>query len=97
MPWISSNRSDDLPPDWEAIRRRILRRDGWVCQIRSVGCEIDATDVDHILRGSDHSDANLRSACRRCHSKKSSDEGHARRAELRARKKRPTGRHPGSR
>lgn len=97
MAWSSSTRSSELPPDWESIRRRILRRDGWVCQIGSAGCLREASDVDHIVRGSDHSDSNLRAACSRCHNSKSSAEGHRRRAELRARRFRPTERHPGSR
>lgn len=97
MAWSSSNRKQDLPPDWEERRSRVLRRDNWSCQIRSEGCVSHATDVDHIRRGSDHSDSNLRAACSRCHDRKSSAEGHARRRELKALRSRPVERHPGRR
>jgi 5-methylcytosine-specific restriction endonuclease McrA len=53
--------------------------------------------VDHINRGDDHSRGNLRAVCWRCHAKKSSMEGHARRRELRELRKRPRERHPGER
>nr|WP_232785857.1 HNH endonuclease [Mycobacteroides chelonae] len=55
-----------------------------------------ATEVDHIRRGDDHSTGNLRAACTWCHGRKSSAEGVSRKRELRALRKRPTDRHPGS-
>jgi 5-methylcytosine-specific restriction endonuclease McrA len=95
--WSSSNRSNELPDNWSELRSLVLRRDGWTCRIQSVGCLTNATDVDHVRRGSDHSIENLRAACERCHNRKSSAEGHARKRELRSLRKRPLERHPGSR
>ena len=94
--WNTSNRSSRLPADWPAIRRLVLQDAGYRCQIRLTGCSGQASEVDHRRRGDDHSRANLRAACSGCHGKKSSAEGNARRAELRARRKRPQERHPGS-
>jgi hypothetical protein len=97
MSWSTSNRASRLPADWPSLRRQILRRDGFACQIKGSGCTSMATDVDHIRRGDDHSPSNLQSTCGACHLRKSSYEGNARRRELRLRKKRPTERHPGQR
>ncbi|MGW6624221.1 HNH endonuclease [Nocardia sp. NPDC055002] len=95
--WSSSNRSADLPENWEALRSQVLRRDQWICQIQGRSCLGAANEVDHILRGNDHSLGNLRAACSRCHGIKSAREGVTRREQLRAQRKRPTERHPGSR
>ncbi|ALA06729.1 HNH endonuclease [Mycobacterium phage Chadwick] len=94
--WMSSTRRQELPPDWEEIRQEVLADAEGVCEIRMPGCLGWATDVDHIRRGNDHSRRNLRAACKKCHGKKSSAEGNARKRELRARRKRPQDRHPGS-
>jgi hypothetical protein len=64
--WKGSQRRDELPADWPAIRERILERDERRCrwEMRSGRrCKADATDVDHIGAKHDHSDANLRSLC----------------------------------
>ncbi|AGM61523.1 HNH endonuclease [Mycobacterium phage PotatoSplit] len=95
LSWSTSDRSTRLPDDWPAIRRQVLRDAGWICEIGWSGCLLEATEVDHIRRGDDHSRANLRAACSSCHGKKSSAEGNARKRQLRARRKRPTERHPG--
>ncbi|WP_156920311.1 HNH endonuclease [Segniliparus rugosus] len=94
--WGSSRRKDRLPPDWPRIRAGVLRDAGWLCQIRHRGCLGSADEVDHIRRGDDHSRGNLRAACSHCHGKKSSSEGNNRKRELRALRKRPVERHPGS-
>ncbi|MFD5573700.1 HNH endonuclease [Streptomyces cadmiisoli] len=70
MAWQGSTRKARLPRNWPQIRRRILRRDKGLCQTRfSEGqlCGRDATDVDHIVPGDDHSDANLQALCDWCH------------------------------
>lgn len=95
--WSGSYRNLRLPPNWGEIRRRILDRDNYTCRIRHLGCLITASDVDHIVRGDDHSDENLRAACRKCHAHKSSAEGNDRQRQLRALRKRPVERHPGRR
>jgi 5-methylcytosine-specific restriction enzyme A len=93
--WKTSQRRESLPMDWNRRRSFVLRRDGNRCQIRLDGCQIEASDVDHIVRGDNHSPENLRAACKSCHGKKSSAEGHAVQARMRSRRKRPLERHPG--
>lgn len=98
MSWAGSSRRERLPRDWELnYRLPVLSRDRWLCQINGPGCIGAATDVDHINRGDDHSRENLRAVCSRCHNKKSSAEGNARKAQLKAQRRRPTARHPGQR
>lgn len=78
MSWTNSTRRDRLPPDWESIRRRILRRDGRMCQwVLTDGtmCLDSATEVDHKQRGDDHRDANLQALCPMHHARKSAGEG----------------------
>ncbi|QTF81429.1 HNH endonuclease [Mycobacterium phage TarsusIV] len=98
MSWASSRRRYDLPPDWELnYRLPVLRDANWICELQWNGCVGIASEVDHINRGNDHSRSNLQAVCHRCHAKKSSAEGNARKAELKARRKRPDQRHPGRR
>lgn len=55
---------------WRKLRLAILDRDGWLCQIRSEGCEVQASHVDHIVSwrhgGAWYDPANLRAACATC-------------------------------
>ena len=55
---------------WRAMRKLILQRDGWQCQIRLAGCTHDATQVDHITPlddgGARLDPLNLRAACTHC-------------------------------
>ena len=55
---------------WQALRRKILARDGGLCQIQAPGCTLRATQVDHIVPvakgGPWWEPSNLRSACARC-------------------------------
>jgi 5-methylcytosine-specific restriction protein A len=99
--WENSTRRDTLPPDWEAIRARVLTRDRgrctWIEHNRR--CPARATDVDHIRRDGGDGEENLRGLCRPHHTRKSSREGGvasgaARRARVAARK-RPPEPHPG--
>lgn len=59
---------------WRTLRLLVLARDGWLCQIRGVGCSTQATAVDHIVEpldgGSFADPANLRASCRTCNSRK---------------------------
>lgn len=76
MPWAhDSRRRSELPPDWPATRRRILKRDGYRCRIRLPGCKGRATDVDHIDDPTDHRPSNLRAACGWCHGRRTSAQG----------------------
>jgi 5-methylcytosine-specific restriction endonuclease McrA len=97
MAWDGSTRRRRLPKDWARIRRRIIRRDGGVCTARySDGrqCELPGTDVDHIVHGDDHSDANLQLLCTWHHTHKSSSEGGTAAALTRASVHRPPSVHP---
>lgn len=97
--WASSHRRHTLPPNWPAIRRRILARDHHTCRLRGPRCTGRATDVDHIDDEHDHRDDNLRAACGPCHRHRSARQGAA--ASTRARRtraatrNRPTEPHPG--
>jgi 5-methylcytosine-specific restriction endonuclease McrA len=55
---------------WRKVQRRILKRDGWVCQIRLPGCLVTATQADHIVDvragGAWYDPANLRAPCGFC-------------------------------
>lgn len=99
MSWAGSQRRHRLPANWHLnYRLPVLNDADWICELRIDGvCVGTASEVDHINRGDDHSRSNLRAVCRRCHAKKSSAEGHARKRELRALRKRPQERHPGQR
>ena len=91
--WASTSRP--LPKNWAVLRRRVLRSSD-VCSICG---QSGADEVDHILprhKGGSDEPENLRAVHRRCHARKSSAEGHARKNELRKLRYRPTGRHPGA-
>ena len=56
---------------WQRVRRAILYRDGYQCQIGGPGCTTRADTVDHRLPSSTHphlfyAAEYLRAACRRC-------------------------------
>ena len=60
--------------EWSKLRKRVLIRDGYRCQLHIPGvCTGIAEEVDHIrprgLPGGGHVDdlANLRSVCKPCH------------------------------
>ena len=59
---------------WRAVRRRVLERDGKVCQIRLPGCRGVATAVDHIVElddgGAELDPGNLQAACVPCNTAK---------------------------
>jgi 5-methylcytosine-specific restriction protein A len=99
--WSGSDRRQRLPANWAQIRRRILRRDEGRCTERDQygkRCEEAATEVDHIIAGDNHDEANLRSLCSWHHARKSGQEGAAAKAAIRRRhdrKFRRTEGHPG--
>jgi len=95
--WEGSTRRVRLPKEWHAQRQRILRNHERICHV----CGLPGADqVDHLVAGDDHSDANLRPIHREpCHREKSSREGgqaagRARRERVAARRRSPE-RHPG--
>lgn len=86
MPMVSGNTdysprydtytSDEYPPDWQARRRKVLKRDGYVCQacgVQSTRVDDIRFDVDHIVPKSDggsHALDNLQTLCPSCHADK---------------------------
>lgn len=78
MSWATSDRRSRLPANWPSIVKRIKRRDNNQCTEKLVDgrrCPEVGTDVDHIIAGDDHSDANLTLLCSWHHDRKSSREG----------------------
>jgi len=55
---------------WRKVRALVLRRDGWLCQLRLPGCKTRASQVDHIIPLADGGPrldpSNLRAACKPC-------------------------------
>lgn len=94
--WAGSTRRARLPKDWPTIRARILDRDGHACTWQDDGhrCGVLATEVDHVRRGDDHRDANLRSLCTYHHRRKTGREGQAAGPKPPT-IRRPAERHPG--
>lgn len=67
------------------VRKRVLARDGYHCQLRYQGCDGTASEVDHVhnvaailraggTRREADNEANLHAACRTCHAIKSERE-----------------------
>jgi 5-methylcytosine-specific restriction endonuclease McrA len=77
--WEGSTRKDRLPADWAERRRKVIKRDGGRCQHREIEhgliCGKLGNQVDHIVRGDDHSMSNLQVLCRGHHATKSAREG----------------------
>lgn len=100
MAWSQgpSDRAARLPADWQRIRLRVLRRDRYRCRAKMSNgfeCGEPANQVDHIIPGDDHDEANLQALCRWHHARKSSEEGAAARQPRASRTRRPE-RHPGA-
>lgn len=92
-----SSRTVPLPPDWPAIRLRILNRDNQQCTWDEHGlrCGQQATDVDHIGNPSDHAPSNLRSLCQTHHRRRSASQGGTAAQAKRIPRARPSEKHPG--
>jgi 5-methylcytosine-specific restriction protein A len=63
---------------WRSARARVLKRDGYLCQLRLMGCTDQATIADHIVErsdGGDDDEANLRAVCASCHNKRHPSKG----------------------
>jgi 5-methylcytosine-specific restriction enzyme A len=64
---------------WQAIRKKVLERDGYRCQLRyAVICIGRASQVDHIVQpeaGGTDALENLRAVCRRCHARRTGRQG----------------------
>ena len=84
MAWSTSNRRSRLPKNWQALRHRVMKRDGHRCTAAITlpdgsrrRCPDAATDVDHVIAGDNHALDNLRAICRWHHDRKSAQEGQA--------------------
>lgn len=107
MPWDSSGRRAELPPDWDSLRNQALERDRFLCvwpgrwAPTTRQCKQPATDVDHVRRPvdglDDHSLSNLQSLCSRHHQWKTNQESAAARREVQAKLQHPDPypKHPG--
>lgn len=86
--WQGSDRRSRLPKNWQALRRRVARRDGEVCQVPlpygGEVCGKPYDDIDHIVPGDDHSPENLRAICSRHHNRKTQQEAAAGRTRAEA-------------
>jgi 5-methylcytosine-specific restriction endonuclease McrA len=55
---------------WQKVRKQILERDAYRCQINGPGCTGHANEVDHIVPlrvgGSRLEPTNLRASCKHC-------------------------------
>ena len=56
---------------WLVLRKLVLARDNYVCQLRLPGCKTKATQVDHIIGLAQAPErrwdpTNLRAACKSC-------------------------------
>lgn len=69
------SRMDYRSERWERLRKRILRRDGYMCQsCRRYGRSVQATVVHHIKHADEYPElayesSNLISLCDGCHNK----------------------------
>jgi 5-methylcytosine-specific restriction enzyme A len=86
--WVTTARTESSQrtnqTSWKRLRLRVLKRDGYECQIRGPRCLDEATMVDHILPvsyGGDDSEDNSQAVCAPCHHTKTAQE----RAALRPR------------
>ncbi len=72
--WRSSTRRAQLPRNWPAIRRVILKRDP-TCRLRYAEvCTLTSTEVDHIGDPHNHAVHNLRGVCHACHAKRTQEQ-----------------------
>lgn len=87
--WEGSRRRQQLPKDWDKVRRRVLIRDQrscrWIREDTGRRCGEHATEVDHIKAGGSDEEWNLQALCEYHHQRKSSSEGGAARAAARRR------------
>lgn len=74
----ATSRSEELPSDWLAIRKRVFDRDGYQCTwIMPSGtrCPNLPHTADHIGSKWDHRDENLRTLCEAHNSKRTAKQG----------------------
>lgn len=96
MAWATSTRASRLPHNWAAIRQAVLTKAGHQCQAthHHPRCTGQATDVDHIIAGDNHSLANLQALSKPCHDAKTRLEAAQRNTQRREQRIRHD-KHPG--
>jgi 5-methylcytosine-specific restriction protein A len=78
---------------WAVIRKQVLVRDGYRCQLRYDICVGRASQVDHIVQpeaGGSNDLENLRAVCKPCHARRTGRQGalaQRRRAAAKSRRK----------
>lgn len=86
QPWAGSDRRAALPPWWNSLARRILKRDPrcklaypgeWHTSKGMASCTKVSTEVDHIGDKHDHSTRNLRGVCSNCHRRRTQEQANA--------------------
>lgn len=90
MPWHTSNRRAQLPPNWATLRATIANRAQGRCQ--HPGCNRAGTDCDHIGDPTDHRPVNLQWLCAPHHKAKTQQQAQAAAAARRAKLKHPANR-----
>lgn len=98
MSWETSDRRQELPPDWAKRVARVKDRDGNRCTWRlpsGARCPRRGTDVDHRVPGDDHSLRNLQLLCSHHHKKKTGLEAIMGRRKRRAGRQKRQEKHPG--
>ncbi len=107
QPWATSTRTHRLPPNWPQLRHRTKTRANNQCEgpthpdsgTRPKGtprCTNPGTECDHITPGDNHHPNNLQWLCHTCHKQKTQHESAAASKAWRAKAKRPTEQHPGT-
>lgn len=97
MAWKRGGFSRTSTAEHRKRKARVLRRDGYKCQIKGPKCLGRATILDHIIPvafGGPDEDANCQAACEPCHAEKTQREAAEGRRRKRHRAIRPE-RHPG--
>lgn len=98
MTWDYSQRRQELPPNWESIRRQVIARDKacvWRDEPSSPPCGRQGHTVDHIAPNGPHTLQNLRLLCKYHNDRRTSLQAVQERARRRGLRRRPTERHPG--
>jgi len=69
LAWDNSQRRQQLPRDWQQIRKRIHDRANGQCeqQVNGQRCPNTGTDCHHAGAPDDHRDESLQWLCRDCH------------------------------
>lgn len=67
--WASSNRRDQLPPNWQTLRRQAKTRAHGICEHATNGqrCTNPGTELHHTRDNDDHRLEVLEWICRDCH------------------------------